>query len=378
MNRIKFFRIFVVVVFIPMVGCVDPVTPEFQIEEGLVFIEGFASTSPRASFVTISESAIEFGVKVVNFIGGASVSFENVDSGRTVLLTEVRDTYLAPPDFVVVPGETWKLSIVLANGNRYESTPETILAPVPINEISVRYDTELEFREIYGGKFVPGHAVSISFDDPPADTNNYYWSYRSFENLDYCEKCYEGVFRNGECIPADIPGPGLRYFDYICETDCWRIRFPESVSVFNDQFSNGNTVSNLEVGNLLLYTKENMVVEVQQFSLSPAAYDYYKVLKDIVDNSGGLNAPPPAALIGNLSNPENSDEFVLGRFTAASSSVASIYIERESIQEPPLETREPIVLEPLVGSPYPPPATNTAPCSETRFRTANEPNGWID
>ena len=340
-------------------------------------IEGFASTSPGSSFVNISESAIEFGVKVVNFIGGASVSLVNLDSGRTVQLIEVENSYLAPPDFVVAPGETWKLSVILNNGKSYESTPETILSTVPINEINLRYDRELEFREINGGEFVPGHAISISFDDPQPDNNYYYWSYRSFENLDYCERCFEGVFRNGECIPADVPGRA-RYFNYICETDCWKIRFPESISIFNDQFSNGNTVSSLEVGNLLLYTKENMVVEVQQFSLSPAAYDYYKVLKDIVDNSGGLNAPPPAALIGNLSNPEDPDEFVLGRFTAAASSVASIYVERESIQEAPLETREPIILEPLVFSPYPPTATNTVPCTETRFRTATEPNGWID
>ena len=375
----KAFKFFLILLGVQLLGCVDPVSPEFQIEEGLVFIEGFASTTPGTSFVNINESAIEFGVKVVNFIGGASVNFENLDSGRSVQLTEIRESYLAPPDFVVSPGETWKVIIVLSNGTRYESAPELVLSPIQINDISAMYDTELEFREIYGGRFVPGHAVSISFDDPAGDNNYYFWSYRSYENLDYCEKCYDGVFRDGECIPVDIPGRGTgRYFDYICESNCWRIRFPESVSVFNDEFSNGKTVNNLQVGSLLLYTKENMVVEVQQFSLTPTAYNYYKVLKDIVDNSGGLNAPPPAALIGNMSNPENPDEFVLGRFTAAASSVASIYIERQFIAESPLETMESIFLEPLLASPYPPTATNTAPCSETRFRTANEPEGWVE
>jgi hypothetical protein len=169
-----------------------------------------------------------------------------------------------------------------------------------------------------------------------------------------------------------------RYFDYICETECWSIRYPESVNIFDDTFSNGRTVANLEVGSLPLYTKENMVVEVQQFSLTPAAHKYYKVLKDIVDNASGFNAPPPAALIGNLYNANDSQEIVLGRFTVAASSVVNVYVERELINEAAIATRQPpaVSLEPTIGSPYPPPPTNLVPCEESRYRTAIEPEGW--
>ena len=360
-------------------GCVDPVSPEFQFEEGLVFIDAFVSTVDGGSFVTINESVDEFGVRVERFIPGASVTFENLGSGATVILTEAGESYLPPPEFKALPGETWKLSLTLDNGKTYESQPEKVLEPVAISELEVRYDPELVFGEIYGGKFVPGHQVSVSFEDPPQDDNYYYWSYRTFENLNYCLKCIDGIFRNGECEAADLPGFGSRYYDYICETDCWRIRFPTTVNILSDEFSNGKTISDLPIGDLLLYTKENMVVEVQQFSLTPSAYEYYKVLKDIVDNSSGLNAPPPAALIGNLFNPQDDEDIILGRFTAAATSVASLFIERESsIAEPALETQDPIVLEPLIASPFPPPATNVAPCEESKFRTAREPNGWIN
>ena len=377
--RIKLKAFTVIFMAICVTGCVDPVTPEFQFQEGLVFIEGFVSTTVGGSFITINESAEEFGVRVVRFIPGATVQFENLDSGLTISLEEAGDSYLPSPDFAATPGETWKLNIIMPNGKNYESEPERILAPVAITDLEVRYDPELVFREIYGGKFVPGHAISVSFDDPSEVDNYYYWSYRTFESQNYCLKCIEGIYRDGACMSADLPGRGTRYYDYICETDCWRIRFPESVNIYSDEFSNGNTVSKLPVGDLLLYTKENMVVELQQFSLTPAAYDYYKVLKDIVDNSGGLNAPPPAALIGNLFNSDNPDDIILGRFTAASSSVASIFVERGvTISEPPLESVGPIVLEPLIGSPFPPPATNFAPCGESKFRTAVEPSAWIE
>lgn len=359
-------------------GCIDPVEPEFELTEGLIFVDGFASTTPGASFVTISESAVEFGVYVVNFLEGATVNFENVETGDIVQLIDTGNAYQPPTEFVVTPGEEWKLNIRLASGKNIESSPERVLNPIPLSNIDVTYKPELVFREDLGGKFVPGHEVSVGFTDPPEEGNYYYWTYRTFESLDFCEKCFEGIFRDGACQPVDIPGRGERYFDYACEVDCWRIRFQEGIAIFNDQFSNGKVTSRLPIGDLLLYTKEDMVVEVQQQSLTPAAYEYYKILKDIIDNSGGLNAPPPAALIGNLVNVDDGNEYVFGRFTAAATSTRSLFIERTLIPEEPLENGDPVVFEPQISCPYPPPCTTVAPCSESKFRTSITPNGWID
>lgn len=358
-------------------GCIDPVTPEYDYEDGLIFIEGFATSNAGASYVTINESVTEFGVRGLNFINGVTVNVENLASGLTVSFSESEDAYLAPQDFKVSPGERWKLTVVMPNGTVYESEPEVVLNPIPINEVEIIYVPELEFRSSLNG-FIPGHKIAVSFDDPTGTENNYYWSYRTFESLDYCIRCNEGIYRNGGCIPYDLRGRLYRYFDYICETDCWKIRYPEKVNIFDDTFSNGKTVSSLEVGSLPLYTKENMVVEVQQFSLTPAAYQYYKILKDIVDNASGFNAPPPAALVGNLYNVDDPEEFVLGRFTAAASSVVNVFVERELVSEAPVAPRQPqaISLEPTIGSPYPPPATQLAPCEESRYRTAIEPVGW--
>ncbi|MDC6387366.1 DUF4249 domain-containing protein [Maribacter sp. PR1] len=358
-------------------GCIEPVTPEYDYEDGLVFIEGFANTIPGASFISINESVTEFGIRGLSFITGATVSVVNMDTGAMVDFEESEDTYLSPSDFMVAPGDRWKLSVTLPDGRTYESEPEVVLNPVPIKEVEINYIKELEYRESLD-KFISGHKIAVSFDDPAGAENNYYWSYRTFENLDYCIRCQNAIFRNGACTPYDLSNRELRYFDYICETDCWKIRYPEEVNIFDDTFSNGKVVSKLEVGTLPLYSKENMVVEIQQFALTPAAYQYYKILKDITDNASGFNAPPPAALIGNLFNVNDPDEFVLGRFTAAASSLANVFVERANIEEAPLESLQPstISTEPTLASPYPPPPTQLAPCEESRYRTAIEPVGW--
>lgn len=362
--------------FLGFSSCTDPVTPEFELREGLVFVEGFVSTTPGASFVEINQSAFEFGVYTVSFVENATVRYECLDSGEVVLLTAADQAYLPSEDFEVSPGERWKLLVDLPDGRRYESFPELVLEPVPITDLKVAYDAELEFREGDGGGFIPGHRAMVSFEDPSDRENYYYWTYRTYENLVICQRCVEGYFRDGECQRFPPSVSGIPFFDYLCKDDCWRIRFPERVTVFSDKFSNGKTVTDLSIGNLPLYTDQDMVLVLQQLSLTSEAFEYYEVLEDIVDNNGGLNAPPPAGLVGNMFNVENSDDFVFGRFTAAATTTASIFIERSDIPETALEIRGPTRYE-EEGDPVPPQITGTTVCSENKYRTAIPPPGWI-
>lgn len=85
--------------------------------------------------------------------------------------------------------------------------------------------------------------------------------------------------------------------------------------------------------------------------------------------------PPPSAIVGNLFNPNDRDEIILGRFTATSASSASIFIDRTEILENEIEPPPPVSIEP--SPPFEPNVTRT-PCLESRFRTAIEPDGWIE
>lgn len=362
------------------VSCIDPVPPEFQFIDELIIIEGFASSAPSASSVVINRTSAEFGIYRNLFQEGAQVTFENLDSGEIVDLQEQSDVYVPPTDFLVTPGSTWQLNVVLSDGTRYQSPPEKVIPSVLISDISATFEKDLLFRED-SGKFVPGHAIAVSFDEPAEDKNYYLWRFRSFENLILCKICDNGIFRNGECQSNPAPEPGISpraaYYTYGCETGCWTIRSNESVEILEDEFINGFSVNDYPAAKVPLYTNENILVSLEQVSLSFDAYQYYRRLKDIVDNNGNFDAPPPAAVIGNLFNPSDDNEIVLGRFTAASNSNATIFIERTDILEDEIdplpqfsfETTPPIPLLEIISS---------APCIESRFRTGFEPIGWID
>lgn len=360
-------------------SCIDPVAPEFQFEEGLIIIEGQASSTIGSSFINIQRSSNEFEIYRNIFQKGAIVTFDNLDSGESVALQEQTDTYVAPDDFVVNTGETWELNVTLIDGSTYKSLPETVVNQVPIKEISATFEKELFFRED-SGKFVPGHKVVVSFDEPAINKNYYLWRFRSYEKLILCEVCDNAIFRNGECEtnpPTVFPlPPGVNprppYYTYGCETPCWTIRYNESIEILDDKFTNGTFVEKYPAAEIPLYTNENIVVSLEQLSLSFDAYQYYRRLQDIIDNNGNFDAPPPSAVIGNVFNTMDDKEVVLGRFTAASNTVKSIFIERTDIVEDEIDPPPQFSFEEFAS-----PVTS-APCIESRFRTSIEPEGWIE
>ncbi len=364
--------------FISQLSCVDPVEPEFEYFLGLPYIEALAGTSPGSSFARITVSAREFGVNLNRPVSGASVIFVNSSTGTNVPLIEIDNTYLPPEEFFAVDGETWELRVIMPGGKEYRSRPETVRSSVPISNLEVEYDPELLFSEEYEG-FIPGHAISVDIPDPAGTDNYYFWQYRSFERLIYCRECFNGtVLRNGECIvipPSTVDDDPIRLnrYTYTCEEPCWQIRYSDKINIFSDEFSDGLLISQLPVADIALFTKRNILVELQQFSLSEEAYRYYKTLKDLIDNNSGFNAPLPAALVGNLSNAEDPEEIVLGRFTAAATSVRSVFIERIFVEEEPLEQ---IIIAQPEGDETPPPPVFFAPCIESRFRTSIQPAEW--
>lgn len=352
-----------------LLTCTSPVSPEYQFIDGLIYIEGFVGTSEGASYMTVTESDLTISYRN-EFIRGANAFFVDASTNEKIPLVEENLKYVPSLNFKGEIGQKWYLEVNLPNGKQYLSEVETINPSVPIKELNVRYDKQLEFIEDYN-EYVPGHEVSITFDDPANETNYYYWRFKTYDKVQICKICTEGIFRDNECIYEPID-----YYTYLCDSDCWRIDYGNKIQIFSDEFSNGKTISLLPIADIPFSRKTKLLVEIQQFSLTPKAYNYYKTIKDLVNNSGGFNAPLPAALIGNMYNPEDPNEYVLGRFTASSAFTKTIIIDRTIVEDSPIEN--PISPHPEPYLDYPPYWYGYAPCIEGRYRTSIEPEGWID
>ncbi|KJD35158.1 hypothetical protein PW52_10770 [Tamlana sedimentorum] len=363
-------------------NCIEPVEPEFNYITGLITIKAIISNETGGSFVKIKESEIEavFGKYVNVPVNNASITFVNTNTTEVVNLIEdvESEVYLPPNDFEASLGDTWVLEIKLADGREYKSLPETIKQPVAIGSIEAEFKQELEYSIEKEG-YVPGHSIKVSFNDPVDEKNYYYWSFRSFETKVICLTCVDSYYRNGICDNFDGYYPRAAepfYVTYLCEPDCWRIRYNQKIEILDDEFTNGSAISQLPIANILLHNVKDILVEIRQFSLSKPAYNYYKVLKDLTENNSGFNAPPPAALVGNMYNPNQEDEYVLGRFTAAATSKATIFLDRESLQGA-IDALE-VLFPESENNPTPPgtPEVLYAPCREGFYSTSIKPEDW--
>ncbi len=64
---------------------------------------------------------------------------------------------------------------------------------------------------------------------------------------------------------------------------------------------------------------------VRQLSISKDAYDYWRKVRELLNNTGSVFDSPPAPIQGNLYNVNNPDEVVLGYFEVGKAKVSRIY-----------------------------------------------------
>ena len=352
-------------------ACIEPVDAEFDLQEDIIFIDAYALTEPGVSTVSISKSTFDNlnNFKIVN-VPNARVKIENIDTGETIdYLEDSSGIYQCPPDFAVSLGEQWKLNIDLEDGKKVESKIQTVTTSVPIDNVHIEYSDEIQF-DTDQGKFVPGHRVSIDLQDPEGEENYYLWKYRTFERQFICVTCERGIFRNGECIPTGLSW-GPPYYNYTCIPDCWTINFGKELPIFDDRLEDGSMITDREVTILPYYRQSDILIEIQQLSLDKSAYDYFKIIDSQVNQSAGLNAPPPAALLGNLFNPEDSSELILGQFTVAGITTKRVFIDRSQLDISPIESSPLLIFESCPTCPV------SAPCVESATRTAIKPEGWL-
>ena len=350
-------------------SCIELVDAEYSYQDNVIFIDAYALTEAGTSTVTISKSNWDERNYSVNFIPNAKVKVENINTGLIIdFPADTMGVYVCPTDFAVAEGDIWKLYIELEDGRKIESKPEIVKTKVAIDEIKSEYSPEVVYNTARE-RFVPGHRISIDWQDPQGDENYYLWKYKIFEPLYVCKTCEKGIFRNGSC-QALTTSFGPQYYNYLCDPVCWQIKYEDKPIIFEDRLSDGAAIKNKEITILPFYRRPDILIEVQQLSLNESSYDYFKIISDQVSASGGLNAPPPAPLLGNLFNPDDPTEIVLGQFTTAGVSSKFVFIDRSNITENPFRPDDPIILESCI------PCPQSFPCEESLTRTAVQPEGW--
>lgn len=349
-------------------SCVDAVTPKYQFDTGFLLIEGRITDTPGYSEARVSRNEIRFGIYTLTPVEGSTVSCIDEDGVEINWeLQGTNNTYQAPSDWVAIPGKAYFLRVVTPQGEVVESEPEVLPTAVPMANVRVAFEQEAYFSTDRS-RFIPAFRLLIDFQDPAGETNFYQYRYTAFEDIVVCASCERSRWRNGECIA----GPDTRFvrrWDYLCDARCWTFSTGAGINILSDAFSDGQLVTGFEAGRFDYSRQGGLLFDVQQYNISRAAFEYNSVLEGLVDGAGGLNAPLPAALVGNLKDVSAVGTNVLGFIGVAAVSTERIFIERDTFGGTPFPGQMSIIPEPVTPSPP------RAPC-EGMNRTRERPVGW--
>lgn len=298
-------------------ACVDEVQLPIRQTERRLVVEGLITNGPspwvRLTYTGYYNSSNPAPPELV--INDALVVIRD-EEGRSVRL--VPDPFapayygLRDSSFVGQVGRSYTLSVTLPDGSRYESRPER-LNPVPVlDPLRAQYRrgfSELGQPDLYD--------ILIDTQDPSPVGNYYRWS-----SLAYVPRW----------TMFDPKHPPVNTFGPPCNTcSCWVPMFGPPTDVFSDALIDGNQISNRVVFSVPIYAVGSYYVQVQQYSLTRSAYQYWNLFEQQRTRTGSLFDPQPASIEGNVRAVDDTTKLALGFFGASAISQQRLTIPGDTI-----------------------------------------------
>lgn len=289
-------------------SCITPYDFESIGLRRTLVIDASLTNETTAHFVNLSYT-FEIDTSRNDPAESATVAFID-DSGNRTLLPERSPGYYATDSgFAGVPGRTYVLEVILADGSEYRSDPELMPVPVPIDSIYGRYitiPTDDDNTDQTGVQvFLDAHASDgqprnfrytyrESYETPVPYPSSYDWSgsganFQIFEREQPLGTCY----RKGESNTTLIGSTKGLSENRILE--------------FPVRFIN-------ESARELAY---RYIIEVSQYTISNDAQLFYRYLQESNEGAGSLSDRQLGSINGNISDVNDPLAPVLGYFEVA-------------------------------------------------------------
>ena len=298
-----------------LTGCLDQISYETENYQYKLIVDGSVSNAPgpyrlklfTSKQYTDPDNTEPFSADKVTLteVGGKSINYAQKDGG-------VYETDSA--SFRCEIGKSYYIKIVTIDGKIYQSRPETILQPVPIDTYKIDFSKDVLNPRPFN--------LSIVTKDPIIKSNLYQWKWAHYDSTTACVKAktWRGVVVNLCCNKE-------KCWNYAPCLDC--------IYTGSDALTNGKTIIT-PVGAFPYDSRKPYFIVLQQFSISPQYFQFLKIANTQIYNSGGIFDNPPAKVPGNITNINDLTEDVLGYFSASGLTQKAVFIERDRKEYPRL------------------------------------------
>lgn len=289
---------------------------------GQLVIEGQITDEPGPYVVKISRatSVNEILVKTKPVSAVRVAISDDMGNVETLTETELGTFQTSENGIRGTIGRSYILHVETNDGKIFESVPEKMVA---VGEIQNLY-YQFESNQPADGPTEYGFRFFIDAKAAKETGNLLRWKFNGIFKVItnpelYCEKAGE------VCIPKPRPCSGYIFSDGLVQVgpctccECWPSPIDSKIKLSDNEAIVDGIFKNIEVGFVTLnyYTAQETLVEVKQYSLSPAAFDFWKTLKDQKEGSSSLFQPAIGRAKTNIFAKSGNGE-VQGLFYASS------------------------------------------------------------
>ncbi|MEO0469329.1 MAG: DUF4249 domain-containing protein [Bacteroidota bacterium] len=296
-------------------SCISPLDIDQRLEnnENILVVQGQVFQGVQPAEVRLSR-VVSFASQIVDVVPGAQITIRD-DQGFSETFREVEPgVYRTEGNRLVgAVGRSYELEIELITGRRYLSRPEVMPVGVPIKSV---YTNVFQFEDFNEQGFPINYpAVRYRWDVDIPDLNR----------GPYLRWSWDAAWQFTE---ADLEPNN----PFVNPKTCYirAIDDPQRILLFNGDVNSIRNIQGL-IGpsNRLNYEYEiRHVFNLYQHSISAQAYEYWQDVDAVVNQVGSVFDAPPAAVRGNVYNPEDEGEIVLGYFEATAIDTMRLSLNR--------------------------------------------------
>lgn len=302
-------RMLIVCLFIAW-GCVEVYRiPELQHVPRLV-VDGLITTEAGPHTVTLTlTQPLSNTYENRQFVSGAQIQVVTTDD--TLYLAEITPgKYETPTGWQAETGKSYTLHIELPDGRKYRSETQEIYPAGSIDALN----TVFEFNSINSlDPALPQHSFGVFIDARamPGTPGLLRWRWKGIYKIESDPANKQSFDPDCMCM---VPDPPPCAMDCSC-CECWITDYGASAMVSNNQFVSDNTFRNRLVGRVTVDSwrfANKYYVEVEQLSLSPAVYSFWKRVEAQQQSVSNIFQPNVIRIRGNINRVDDPAEEVFG------------------------------------------------------------------
>lgn len=278
-------------------ACIDRIELPIRSQENQLVVEGQITNEPppytvRLTYTGQYQPGGGTGDRLVS--GAALVLTNDLNRQTTFRETSAGIYQTVDTSFKGQVGRAYRLTIILSDGKQYAMKAEQMPDVSPIDSIAGKLIRIENFATPF--RF----AYSVYSRDPKEQKNYYRWT------------AYGITTRRSTGRPCCTGCP------FVCFDRCWTTVVNTDVNVYSDEAINGNSISDRTVLQLPIYAIGPQLVDVVQYGITQANYQFWKLYQQQSVRSGSTFDPLPAPITGNLTNIADPTDIARGYFAVAS------------------------------------------------------------